>query len=80
MTGTLGGSDRTVYLDNQPTYASIVDGNYHVVVCTWGGGDIAPTIRTLPPSVGNAGANRAPAPAPTAGLVPARWLPAANPV
>jgi hypothetical protein len=30
--------DRTVYLDDQPTYPSVVDGKFHVVVCTWGGG------------------------------------------
>lgn len=37
-TGSPGGSDATVYLDNQPTYPSVVDGKFHVVVCTWGGG------------------------------------------
>lgn len=37
-TGTSGGSDQTVYLDNQPTYPSVVDGKYHVAVATWGSG------------------------------------------
>jgi hypothetical protein len=37
-TGTSGGSDQTVYLDDQPTYPSVVDGKYHVAVATWGGG------------------------------------------
>jgi Lamin Tail Domain/CotH kinase protein/Concanavalin A-like lectin/glucanases superfamily/Bacterial Ig domain len=36
-----GGTDSTVYLDNQPTYPSVVDGKYHVLVCTWGGGSQA---------------------------------------
>lgn len=34
----VGNTDRTVYLDS-PTYPSIVDGNYHVLVCTWGSGN-----------------------------------------
>lgn len=37
-TGSTGGSDQTVYLDNQPTYASVVDGMYHVAVSAWGAG------------------------------------------
>ncbi len=47
-TGRSGGSDLTVYLDNQPTYPSIVDGKYHVVVCTWGGGTQTMYLDDLP--------------------------------
>jgi len=49
-----GGSDSTVYLDNQPTYPSVVDGKYHVVVCTWGGGSEAMYMDRLPVKTGTA--------------------------
>ena len=47
-TGSYDGSDRTVYLDNQPTYPSVVDGKYHVVVCAWGGGTQTMYLDDLP--------------------------------
>ncbi len=47
-TGAPGGGDSTVYLDNQPTYPSVVDGKYHVVVCTWGGGSQTMYMDGLP--------------------------------
>ncbi|HWH71747.1 MAG TPA: LamG-like jellyroll fold domain-containing protein, partial [Candidatus Sulfotelmatobacter sp.] len=47
-TSRAGGSDQTVYLDNQPTYPSVVDGQYHVVVCTWGGGSQTIYLDKLP--------------------------------
>jgi hypothetical protein len=49
-----GGTDSTLYLDNQPTYTSVVDGNYHVLVCTWGGGDQAMYLDKLPVKTGGA--------------------------
>lgn len=48
-TGSPGGSDSTVYLDNQPTYSSVVDGRYHVAVCTWGEGRQTLYLDALPP-------------------------------
>ncbi len=54
-TGTLGGSDQTVYLDDlsEPRYPSVVDGRYHVVVCTWGGGSQAMYLDNLPVKTGS---------------------------
>lgn len=49
-----GGADSTVYLDNQPTYPSVVDGKYHVLVCTWGGGSQAMYMDRLPVKTGAA--------------------------
>jgi len=37
-TGNPAGSDQSLYLDNQPTYPSVVNGPYHVIICTWGAG------------------------------------------
>lgn len=47
-TGSAGGSDQTVYLDNQPTYPSVVDGEFHVAVCTWSGGSQSLYLDELP--------------------------------
>jgi hypothetical protein len=49
-----GGSDTTLYLDNQPTYVSVVDGKYHVLICTWGGGSQAMYLDRLPVKTGGA--------------------------
>ena len=43
-----GGGDKTVYLDNQPTYPSVADGRFHVVVCAWGGGTLTMYLDDYP--------------------------------
>lgn len=58
-TGKVGGGDYTVYLDNQPTYPSMVDGRYHVVVNTWGGGSQRMYLDNYP-SKGQSGVSAAP--------------------
>lgn len=48
-TGSAGGSDRTVYLDNQPDYPSVVDSRFHVAVCSWGEGSQTLYLDAYPP-------------------------------
>jgi len=47
-TSSPGGGDRTVYLDNQPTYPSVADATFHVAVCSWGGGTQTMYLDALP--------------------------------
>lgn len=43
-----GNPDRSLFLSDQETYPSIVDGKYHVVVTTWGSGSEALYLDQLP--------------------------------
>lgn len=53
----IGNGDNTLVLDNQPTYPSIVDGKYHVLICTWGAGSAAMYLDQLPAKSRSASSN-----------------------